>query len=196
MALKSKYSFLQRFNFEALYNTFLGLQPREQIFALVGAGVAVLLLVGLPISLASAKLGSLEEQISQGHDKQRDILHRLDHYQQLQQQLKTIESQITGGFDPTITTTMETLAEKSGLKERIENIKERGATPSELFDEVSVDVRLTKVTLPQLIDYLYSIEHHPNLFLKIRNIQIKRRYDNKQLLDASFQASTYKLQGV
>lgn len=196
MSIKSRYSFLQRFDLEALYNTFLGLESREQIFALVGVGILVLLVLGLPISLASGKLGSLENQINQGQEKQRQILHELDRYRQLQSELKGIETQISKGFDATITTTMETLADKSGIKERIENIKERPATPSDLYDEVSADVRLTRVTVPQLVDYLYSIEHHPNLFLKIKQIQIKRRYDNRQLMDANFQVSTYRLQGV
>lgn len=196
MTLKSRYSFLQRLNFETLYNTFLGLQPREQIYALIGAGAAVLLMLGLPLSLASGKLGSMEEQIAEGRDKERQIMRELERYQRLRQTLRGEESHVSGGFDATITTTMETLAAKSGVKERIENIKERGATPSELFDEVSVDVRLTRVTIPQLIDYLYNIEHHPRLFLRIKQIQIKRRYDNKQLFDVSFQASTYRLQGV
>ncbi|OGQ05205.1 MAG: hypothetical protein A2W61_02550 [Deltaproteobacteria bacterium RIFCSPLOWO2_01_44_7] len=196
MALKFKYSILQRFNFEALYNTFLGLQPREQIFALLGAGFVVLFIVGLPFSLASGKLGSLEKEITQGREKQRQILRELERYQQLKKELETVESKISGGFDATITTTMESLAEKSGIKDRIENIKERAATPSELFDEVAVDVRITKVTVPQLVDFLYNIEQHPQLFLKVKQIQVKRRYDNRQLLDVSFQASTYRLQGT
>ena len=196
MALKARYSLMQRLNFEAIYNTFLGMEQREQIFALIGVGIAALLILGLPLSLASSKLGSLENQISQGHEKQRQILHELDRYRQLQAELKTTESQITKGFDPTITTTMETLAEKAGIKERIDNIKERPSTPSDLFDEVSADVRMTRVTVPQLMDYLYSIEHHPNLFLKIKQMQIRRRFDNKQLMDVSFQVSTYRLQGV
>src|SRR3989344_1306560 len=122
MALKFKYSILQRFNFEALYNTFLGLQPREQIFALLGAGFVVLFIVGLPFSLASGKLGSLEKEITQGREKQRQILRELERYQQLKKELETVESKISGGFDATITTTMESLAEKSGIKDRLENI--------------------------------------------------------------------------
>ena len=61
MGLKSRS--LNRLNLEALYNTFLGLTPREQTFALIGAGVALLIVVGLPVSLASSKLSSLEEAI-------------------------------------------------------------------------------------------------------------------------------------
>lgn len=195
MSLKARYNFLQRLNFESLYNTFLGLESREQIFALVGVGVFFLFLIGLPLSIASSKLSGLEDQLEQGREKERQIVHKLDGYRELQGQLKTLETRISGGFDPTITTTMEQLADKSGIKERIENIKEKATTPSELYDEVSADVRLNKVTVPQLVDYLYNIENNPKLFLRIQQIQIKRRYDNKQLLDVSFQVSTYKLQG-
>lgn len=195
MSLKSRYNILQRLNFEALYNTFLGLEGREQMFALAGVGFVALFLIGLPISLASSKLSSLEDQLEQGREKERQIVHKLDGYRQLQEQLKNLETKIGGGFDPTLTTTMEQLAEKAGIKERIENIKERAPTPSEMYDEVAADVRLTRITVPQLVDYLYSIENDPVHFLRIRQIQVKRRYDNKQLMDVSFQVSTYKLQG-
>lgn len=196
MSLKSRYNILQRLNFEALYNTFLGLEGREQTFALIGAGVLVLFLIGLPLSLASGKLSSLENQLEQGREKGRQIAHKLENYKQLQAQLKGLEVKIGGGFDPTLTTTMEQLAEKAGIKERIENIKQRAPTPSDMYDEVSADVRLTRITVPQLVDYLYNIENDPGHFLRIRQIQVKRRYDNKQLMDVSFQVSTYKLQGV
>lgn len=195
MKLTSRTGFLKRINFEALYNTFLGLQPKEQIYALVGAGVLLLLLVGLPISLASSKLGGLEEELREGKIKQREIFKELDRYQQFKGEVDQLEAKYQQGYDATLPTTMESLADKSGIKDRIDNIKEKGATSMESFDEVSVEVRLTKVTLPQLIDYLYNIEHHAQLFLRVREIQIRRRFDNKQLLDVPLlKVSTYRLQ--
>ncbi len=196
MALKLHASFLKRFNVETLYNTFLGLNPREQIFALVGLGVAVLILFGLPLGLASSKLSGLEEAIVQGREKQREIARQLDQYQQLSQRLKSLESKISKGFDSTITTTLATLAEKSGIKDRIQNIRDKGATSSELFDKISVEVKLAKVTVSQLMDYLYNIEQHPELFLRLDQIRMKRRFDNKQLMDVTFEVSTYRLQQV
>lgn len=194
MKFKSR-SLLQQINIEALYNTFLGLQPKEQIYALVGLGVALLLLVGLPITLASSKLGGLEKEIIEGREQQREILRELEAYQQIKGQLNQLEKNISEGYDARLTTTIDQLAEESGIKDRIDNIKERGATSTEIFDEIAVDVRMTKVTVPQLMDYLYKIEYHPTLFLKIQEIQIKRRYDNKQLLDVPvLRVATYRIQ--
>lgn len=196
MTRPSRYSFLRRFNFETMYNTFLGLAPREQLFALIGLGILILFLVGLPLSLASSKLTSLETELEQGHEKQRELGRRLEQYRQLSQKLKAIEAGLEKGFDATISTTLTNLAGEAGMKDRIQNVRERGATPAELFDEITVEVQLAKVTVPQLIDFLYKIEKNPNLLLRIKQMRIKRRFDNKQLLDVQFQASTYRLQQV
>jgi len=55
-------------------------------------------------------------------------------------------------------------------------------------------VRLSKVTLPQLIDFLYSIEYDKTRLLRVKELRLRTRFDNKQLFDVSFQVSTYRLQ--
>ena len=191
VGLKSK---SLRIDFEGLYNTFLGLTPREQTLTLVGIGVALLLVIGLPISFASSRLSSFEDSIAKGEEKRKEVVREIAHYQDLTQRLQLLEQEYKTGYDSTLTTTMEKLAENSGIKERIESLKEGTSSPSDYFDEFSVDVHLSKVTLPQLVDYLYRIEHHDRLMLRLNQIQIKPRYDNKQLLDVSFRVSTYRLQ--
>jgi len=194
MGLKSRYSLFHRFNMDALYNTFVGLIPREQLYVLIGSGLLILVLIGLPISLMSGKLASLESKIEQGQKAQKQVLRDLEYLQKLQGDLKIVEDRFSKGFDSTITTTMETLGGSSGIGSLIESLKERPPNPTDLFDEISVDVRLRKVTLPQLVDYLHRIEQHERLLLRVKQLEIKPRYDNKQLLDVSFQVSTYRLQ--
>ena len=194
MGLKSRYSLFRRFDLDSLYNTFVGLTPREQMMALGVSAFLLLLVVGLPISLMSGKLSGLEKRIDQSRETQKQVLRDIEYFQKLQADMKTVEDRFSRGFDSTITTTMETLAGQAGIREQIDSLKERPPNPSDLFDENSVDVRLRKVTLPQLVDYLFKIEHHPQLLLRVKQIQIKPRYDNKQLLDVSFQVSTFRLQ--
>lgn len=192
--LKSRYSFLQRFNFETLYNTFLGLQPKEQIYALVGAGLAVLLIFGLPVSLASSKLGTLESSIREGSGKQREIARELEAYQRIKAALEGVENKISGGVATSLTQTLVALAEKSGIKDRVDSINEK-KTSLDFYDEEVVEFRLAKVTLPQFLDFLYNIEKNPDVFLRVSQIQVKRNYSNKQLLDIPFiRVATYRLQ--
>lgn len=192
--MKTRYSFFKRFNLETLTNTFLSLNPREQIFALAGAGAALLLIIGLPLSLASGRLSSLEEQIGEGNEKQMEINRRLEQYQQLKKKLERLEARVEQGFESTVSSTLTSLAGQAGIGDRIQNIRERGAAPSELFDEISVEVKLDKVTLPQLTDFLYKIEKDPKRILRINELRLKRRFDNKRLFDVQFQVSTYRLQ--
>ncbi|MBI4365934.1 MAG: hypothetical protein HY543_03865, partial [Deltaproteobacteria bacterium] len=58
-----KYAALRQLSLESLYNTFLGLPPRHQTFWLVGVIAAAVLILVVPLSLASAKLGRLDEKI-------------------------------------------------------------------------------------------------------------------------------------
>ena len=65
--------------------------------------------------------------------------------------------------------------------------------PSEMFDEASVDVRLKRVRLEQLVSFLHAIEDQPDKLLRLRKLSIKARFDKKQDLDVSFTVSTYRL---
>lgn len=192
MSIKSQS--LNRLNLEGLYNTFLGLTPREQTFTLVGFAVAVILLLGLPVSLAVGKLSTLEKAIQQSRENRRQVIREIESYKKMDSQFNAVAKQFEKGFDRTITTTMEKLAQQVGIKDRIESLKERPIAPSDLYDELAVDVRISKVTLDQLADFLYRIEQHEQLILRIKQLQVKPRYGNRNLLDASFQVATYRLQ--
>lgn len=195
MSLKSKYAIFERFNIETLYNTFLGLQPREQLVALIVAGILIIFIVVVPISLASGKLSTMERSITSGREQINDVVREIEAYNRERSQLSAIETQLKSGFDTSISTTLENLAAQAGVKENVESLKEKPLVPSDVFDEASVDVRISKVSLSQLIDFLYKIEGEKTRVLRIKQLQIKPRYDNKKLLDAYFQVSTFKLSG-
>ncbi|MBU4483840.1 hypothetical protein KKA47_00285 [bacterium] len=193
MSIKSKYSIFERVNIDNLYNTFLGMTPREQTIAIVIAVGLLILFIVMPVSLASNKLNSMEKIIAQSHSKMDQIMVQIDDFNRVKAEVERIESSLKGGFDRTISTTMENLAEQSNIKENVQSLKEKPIVPTDLYDELSVDVSLSKVPLDQLIDYLYNIEQNKTKVLKVKKIQLKPRYDNKRLFDASFSVSTYRL---
>lgn len=193
MALKLGGVSLERLKIQNLYNAYLGMQPREQTMSLVGAAVILVLVVVLPVMVASGKITKLERSIDEGNEQVRTITREIDDLNLAKEQLKQVETSLSGGFDASISTTLETLAGKTGIKDRIDSLKEKAAAPSDLFDEASVDVRLKKVTLNETIDYLYSIEHNEEKLLRLKRLELKPRYDNKKEFDVSFQVSTYRM---
>lgn len=195
MPLKSKYAIFERFNVQTLYNTFLGLQPREQIIAMVALGFVLLIVVVMPISLASGKISKLEKTIQTSKEQINDVVREIAEYNSEKSQLTSVEALLKSGFDTSISTTIENFAAQSGIKDNVDSLKERAITPSDIFDEASVDVRISKIGLDQLVEFLYKIESERTRVLRIKQLQIKPRYDNRKLLDVSFQVATYKLSG-
>ncbi len=192
MPLKSKYAIFERFNFETLYNTFLGLQSREQLISVVVAGILLILIVIVPISLASGKLSQMEKAISSGREQINDVVREIGEYNKARSQLNAIESQLKGDVDVSISTTLEKLAEQINLKDNLGFGKGESTTSSDIFDEKSAEVKLSRVTLSQLVEFLYKIESEKTRILRIKKLTVAPRFDNRKLLDATaLQVSTF-----
>lgn len=194
MLFKNKYSILEKLNINGIYNSFLSLPPQQQTLAMIAAVVVVVMIVLLPISLTSSRINKMAKQLNTSEQEMGNIVAEIEQYNASRAKLKEMEDSLKAGYDTSLSTTIESMASKTGIKENIESIKERPVVPSELFDESIVEVRLLKVTLPQLIDFLYSIEYDRTKVLRVRELRIKSRFDNKQLFDVTFLVSTYKLQ--
>lgn len=184
---------LERLKVQNLYNAYLGMNPRDQTVALVATAIILVLIVVLPVMVASGKISKMEKSIVNGDAQIKEIIREIDRLNESKAKLTEVQSMLAGGFDASISTTLENLAGKSGIQDRIDSLKEKTAAPSDLFDESSVDVRLKKITLPELVDYLYSIEHSPDKLLRLKRLEIKPRYDNRKEFNVSFQVSTYRL---
>lgn len=182
---------------DRIYNAYFGMSPREQTFALVGAIVVVVLVVVLPVFVASSRISRLERDLAQGRRQFRDVMRTIDAYNGRRAELAGLQQMLAGGYDSSISTTIESIAEKNGLKDQIDSLKAKATAPSDLFEESAVDVRLKRVELKPLVDFLYAIENDPEKMLRIKTLNMKPRFDSKKLIDVSFTVSTYRfLEGV
>lgn len=193
MALRLGSINIRQLKLESIYNAYFGMTPKEQTAALGIAAVVLVLLVVLPVVVASSRIGRLEKELDQGKKQFREVVRTIDGYDQRKAELAGMQQALAGGFDASLSTTMEAIAEKNGMKEQIDSLKAKAVPPSDTFEEASVDVRLKKVMLQPLIDFLYAIEHDPDKMLHIKSLGIKPRFDNKQELDVTLTVSSYKL---
>jgi len=188
---------LKQLKLENVYNVYFGMSPREQTFALIGAAVVIVLVVVLPVFVASSRISRLEKDLDQGRRQFRDVVRAIDSYNETRTELARLQQTLAGGFDSSISTTIESIAEKNNMKDQIDSLKAKATAPSDLFEESAVDVRLRRVELKPLIDFLYAIENDPDKMLRIKTLNLKPRYDNKKQLDVTFTVSTYRfLEGV
>lgn len=190
MAKAGKHSLKERLNIQELYDTLLGLSPREQMVAIAGVVLVLVLLIVLPISCASSRLGKLEKQI-QNHEKNfRKVGEKINVYKAAQVRYKKISASIRPKTQVQLTTRLESLATKSGIGNRIDSLKENPGTPGEEFEEKVVAARMSKLSLNQIVEFLHNIESQTDLNLRISRLQLKPRYDNRQQFDVSFEVST------
>ncbi len=193
MALKLGNIDLSQLKLANLYNTYLGMTSRDQTVALIVVGIILVLVVALPVTVASGKIDRLKQDLAKSSTQLKDLERAIGRYQDAQTELRAKEQQLSGGFDSAVATTLEGLASKAGIADRIDSLKEKPSATSDIVDEVAVDVRIKKVSLSELVSYLQSIEQDPDKLLRLSMLDIKPRYDNKKELDVSFAVSTYRL---
>src|SRR5262245_25705735 len=140
-----KLSLKERFNVEELYNTFLGLAPRERTFAVAGIVVVLLLVILIPVSCASSKISKKEKNILSHEKNMDDLVTRLGEYQSALRRMKAAESQWTGRSKISLSTTLESLSTQSGLDKNIDAIKEQPPSMGEkdILEEHVAAVRIS-----------------------------------------------------
>lgn len=190
MAKVSKYSWKERLNIEELYNTVIGLSQREQVMVGGGVLIVLILLIVLPLTCASAKLGKLEKNITNYEKDVNKVVSKIGEYKNLQATFSQAQSRVRPKSQVQLTTRLESLATQSGISGNIDSLKEVPGTPGEDYEELVVSVRMSKLTLSQIIEFLYGIESQNDITLNIRQLQLKPRYDNRQQFDANFEVST------
>ena len=168
---------------------------REQLMIIAGGlAVALLLLYGLGLSPALGRIHTLDRLVA---NKERE-LHQVKTLRETYVTQKRLMEDVSRslaqrGPDFAIFSFLEELANKTGIKDNIKSMTPALTTPGELFRESSVEMRLEGIALQQLTRYLYDIEQAPQL-LRVRRMHIKPRPATPELLDVTFQVSTFYLQ--
>jgi general secretion pathway protein M len=168
---------------------------RERLVIIAGGiAVALLLFYRFGLSPALERLRTLDRLVAV---KERD-LHQMktlrETYLAQRRLLEEVNRNLgQRGQDFAIFSFLEDLANKTGIKDNIKYMNPAVTTPGELFRESSVEMRLEGIALQQLTRYVYDIERAPQL-LRVRRMHIKPRPANPDLLDVTFQVSTFYLQ--
>ncbi len=183
---------LRRFDVEAIYNTFLGLQPRQQTIALASvAGMLVLMLV-LPLSLANSHLNGLEERIAQAQQQIETAVGDVRQYSGLQGTLRRLEERFQRQTNESLLTLIQRIAGEVGVN--AERPAERGRESSEFYEEEKVSFYLKSVPLEQLVQFLHRLENNRERIIRIKELVIAPVYGNRQMLNAEFKdVAAYRL---
>ncbi|OGP13520.1 MAG: hypothetical protein A3I75_03200 [Deltaproteobacteria bacterium RIFCSPLOWO2_02_FULL_50_16] len=191
MALKSRSS-IKSFNLNNLANAFIGLSPRDRIFALGFVALGIVLILFLPLSIATGKIRSLEKEIEGSQGKFRDVLVKVKEYNQIQTSLSQLEAQFGSDF-VSLTTQIENIANEAGIKESIKSLKESPTREGDLFETRSANLDLKGIDINKLVDFIYKVENNSKTLMRFHKFIVKTKYSNRTLLDVQCEIATYRL---
>lgn len=86
---------------------------------------------------------------------------------------------------------LEKSASDAGVKTNIKSINPLKSSPAEAYEETAVEMRLDKLTMPQLTDFLYRVESREEL-VRIRKISVVKMKENPEFLSVLLQVFTYQ----
>jgi general secretion pathway protein M len=174
-------------------NFFRNLQPRERMFVGgAGAVLVIFLIFKLMIDPMLKRSADLERQIVTARQQLTELRTMQQDYQRQKSVVDGINSQLKKQPNFAIFSRLEELAGQTGIRSKIVHMKPTVSTPNEVYKEESVEVKMEGVTLDQLVQYLYQVENSPQL-LKIKRLEMKPRFDNRQILTTTFRVSAYTL---
>jgi general secretion pathway protein M len=134
----------------------------------------------------------LDRKLKAKQAEHREIKQLAKRFRRLAGQIRGIESDIERPRNFSILSYLEGLAKRQRVQDRIVQMKPKGGEVTRYYRENAVEIKMEKVRLPELVRYLYQVENSAEM-LRILQLQIRPRFDDRDLLDVRFQVSAVEL---
>jgi general secretion pathway protein M len=172
--------------------TFAQLSPRERVAVAIAAVavLAALFYAGLVAPYRGA-LRRLDARIATRQRQLGEIAALQQRYQQLQRRVGEAEQRLAKAEAFSLFAYVEGLAGQMISRENLVSMRPQPATVREDLREETVEVRLEKVRLDQLVRLLHAIDSNEAL-LAVKSLKIKTRFDNRAQLDAVLTIASYR----
>jgi general secretion pathway protein M len=167
------------------------LSRREHLAIAVGA-VAVLatvLYLGViapyrsALSLLDSKITYRQRQIREVESLRRELL-------VLQQRQTVAEARLDKDMNFSLFPFVEGVVGQVAAKENLVSMRPQPPATRENIVEESVEVRLEKIRLDQVIRLLYAVDTADAL-LQVKNLRLKTRFDDRRLFDATMTVAAF-----
>ena len=168
----------------------LNLSRRETLFVSIG-GAFVLAIFGYWFIISPAMHGfqGKAKSIERKTKDLKEVIGLQDEYLTMKAQMGDLEKTLSKGEKGVSPKFLEDLAEKRRIKENITSMNPKTTPMNDDFNESSVEIRIDKIPLEDLVKYLFDIENSSK-FLKVKRLRIKTRYDDFNYHDITFSVST------
>jgi len=165
---------------------------QKRIAMIAGAVVAVLMLLWVVV-LPRLGIGGIDDKIKLKENELREVIRLYKSFEQIKGDFNRIESQINRNQSLSLLSELSRIAEKVNVKQGIDSMVSKAKPKNDFYQEEAVEMRVEKITLEELTRLLYEIEYSTKV-LRVRKLHVEARFDDKTLLNAVLEVSTYKRQ--
>lgn len=178
-------------------NYYESLPYERRIQIQYGAVFAVVLIVALVMFQGYRGVGKLQQEVNRERALAKELLEELSQYAAQQSYVQTLfgrMSQVKEDFS--LISYLERNAGKANIsKESVERIEPKELPPGEFVKISTAEVSLLKISLRQLVDFLYYIESSPYP-IKVNQLRVSSRFDDPLYLDAALTIAFAALKGT
>jgi len=160
------------------------LSPRERV--LLGVGVAAGLVVGVwaLAGFLAERRATLQAQIAASERDVVEMARLRDRYLHLRTERDVVRRKLEhGGADFSLFSHLEAVTRDTLSRDRVAAMNPSTRTLAEDLQEEDVEMRLSGVSLRELVDLLYDVEKS-DLPLLVSRLQMKKRFDQPFVYDA------------
>jgi type II secretory pathway component PulM len=160
------------------------------------AGAAMLVLIVLILEIAVFPFWAAKEKLAkaiQVNQKKLNELSKLDAEFTLQEaaMAKTKSALSARSADFTLFAYLEKKATQANVRGRIKQMNSSKGIQSISLEESLIDMKLEKITIKQLTDFLYFVESPADL-VKIKKVTINKMKESPEYLNAQLQISSFQ----
>lgn len=159
------------------------LDGRERIIVLVGIFVLIGVLFWLLLlNPYMNTMQSLDRRIEGQRRNLEQVATRGQEIDQLRRQLSEIEARQRS--DRPLFSQVENLTKQMGVRDQLLSMRPQPDSVQDGFRQQTVEIRLERVTLSQLVGFLYAAEHRSH-GIQVRSLRVRPRFDDRSRLDVN-----------
>lgn len=168
------------------------LSQRDRIALAIGAvAVGAALIYFAVIAPYQGALHRLDARIASRQGQLDEVQTMQSHYRLLQRNLAQAEKRLAQGGQLSLGSFVEEVVHRYAAKDNLVGMRPQPASAQGDLRKESVEVHLEKLRLGQVVQILYAIDN-AQAYLKIQNLDIKTRFDDKTLVDAVVTVAAYR----
>ncbi|MEO6028132.1 MAG: type II secretion system protein GspM [Candidatus Binatia bacterium] len=161
------------------------LSPRERLLVGVGVAAAVVVLIWALAGSLAERRATLQAQIVASERDLGEMVRLRDRYLQLHAERDVVRRKLErGGTEFSLFSHLEGVTRDVVARDRIAAMNPSTRTVAEDLQEEDVEMRLSGVSLRELVALLYRVEK-TELPLLVSRIQMKKRFDQPYVYDAT-----------